>query len=184
MNTLPKQRMTVDEFLVWAEGRPGRYELESGQVVAMAPERASHAETKFLAAVALRDAVRRAKAPCHVLPDGLAIKVDEGTAYQPDALVYCGERISADERHVAAPVIVVEVLSPSTGHIDQGDKLAAYFSLPSVRHYLIVHPDKRYLIHHARASGDLIETRVLHGGPLRLDPPGLDLTVAEMLPEA
>ncbi len=38
--------MTVDEFLAWAEGEEGRYELYHGQVYAMSPERAGHAQTK------------------------------------------------------------------------------------------------------------------------------------------
>jgi Uma2 family endonuclease len=61
--------MTVDEYLAWAEGRPGRYELYAGTVYAMAPERAAHAKTKFAAQIALLAAIRRANVPCHVLPD-------------------------------------------------------------------------------------------------------------------
>lgn len=52
--------MTVDEFLVWAEGRPGRYELDAGAVVAMSPQRARHADAKFAVQTALKAAIRRA----------------------------------------------------------------------------------------------------------------------------
>jgi hypothetical protein len=41
---LPKTRLTVDEYLAWAEDQPGRYELLNGTVHAMAPERAIHAK--------------------------------------------------------------------------------------------------------------------------------------------
>ena len=43
MTTLPKAKMTVDEFLVWAEDWPDRYELVDGKVYAMWPERAQPA---------------------------------------------------------------------------------------------------------------------------------------------
>ncbi|MEA2990445.1 MAG: hypothetical protein QOG83_3156, partial [Alphaproteobacteria bacterium] len=43
MSALTKTRLTVDEYLAWAEGRPGRYELYEGIVYAMTPERAVHA---------------------------------------------------------------------------------------------------------------------------------------------
>ena len=46
MTTLPRTRMTVDEYLAWAEGQPGRYELLDGVVFAMSPEGAGHAERK------------------------------------------------------------------------------------------------------------------------------------------
>ena len=61
-------------------------------------------------------------------------------------------RIQAIE--VPNPLILVQVLSPSTPHIDASAKLAGYFSLPSVAHYLIVDPDKPLVIHHARREGD------------------------------
>jgi Uma2 family endonuclease len=46
---------------------------------------------------------------------------------------------------VAEPVLIVEVLSPSTSHIDRLRKLADYRTLPSVREILIAFPDERRL---------------------------------------
>jgi Uma2 family endonuclease len=77
-------------------------------------------------------------------------------------------------------VIVVEVLSPSTGHIDASAKLAGYFRIPSVQHYLIVDLDKRLVVHHARGEGDAIATRIVKAGTLRLDPPGIEVTMEDL----
>jgi Uma2 family endonuclease len=49
-----------------------------------------------------------------------------------------------------------------------------------VRHYLIVDPDKRLIVHHARGEGDVIMTRIVRDGTLRLDPPGIELAAAEI----
>ncbi len=49
-----------------------------------------------------------------------------------------------------------------------------------MQHYLIVDPDRRILIHHARGEGDLIATSIVSEGGLRLDPPGMDVAVEEM----
>lgn len=76
---------------------------------------------------------------------------------------------------VPAPVIVVEVLSPSTATRDTGAKLADYFRVASLRHYLIVRTDRPTVIHHRRGDGDLIETRIVTAGSLDLDPPGIAL---------
>ena len=84
----------------------------------------------------------------------------------------------------ADPVIVAEVLSPSTAARDHGVKLSGYFSLPGFWHYLIVDPDRRVVTHHKRGEADVIETRILSDGVLRLDPPGLEVAVADLFPAA
>lgn len=177
-----KPGMTVDEFLAWAEGRPGRYELVRGEVIQMSPQRARHARTKAAVDRALRAAVQRSGLQCEALPDGMTVRIDRDTAYEPDALVYCGPRLVGEAIEVENPVLVVEVLSPSTRSVDAGAKLAGYFGLPSVQHYLMVDPERRAVIHHRRGSGELIETRVVREGGLALDPPGMELDLADLFP--
>src|SRR5579864_4902377 len=114
MQQLAKPKMTVDEFLAWAGDNPGRYELSEGEVYAMAPERLGHAKTKFAIQSALFAAIRKAGVPCHMVPDGATVRVNERNAYEPDALVYCGPEKPGHAIEVSDPVIVVEVLSPGT----------------------------------------------------------------------
>jgi Uma2 family endonuclease len=115
-----------------------------------------------------------------MLPDGMTVRIDERTACEPDALVYRGERLAPSALEVPAPVVVVEVLSPSTRRIDALAKLAGYFRLPSVAHYLIVDPARPLVVHHARGSGETILTRVVTQGTIELDPPGFSLAVADV----
>jgi Uma2 family endonuclease len=178
----PPGRMTVEEFLAWLEERPDdvRYELAAGEPVAMAPERAAHARRKAEVWLALRDAIKAADLPCEALPDGLTVKIDDHTAYEPDALVHCGEALPDDTVITPAPLIVVEVLSPTTRARDAGAKLADYFRLPSVRHYLLVRTDRPTVIHHRRGDSDVIETRIVTAGALDLDPPGITLDLAQI----
>ncbi len=176
--------MTVDEFFAWAEGREGRWELFDGRLIAMSPERLTHAETKAEAWAALRHAIERTRAPCHAVPDGMTVRISARTAFEPDALVYCGDRLPPAGIEVPAPVIVVEVLSEGTASRDHGVKLEGYFSPPSLAHYLILDPDRRTAIHHKRGLGDVIETRIVTDGVLRLDPPGIEVSVAELFPPA
>lgn len=178
-----KAHMNVDEFIAWAIDRPGRYELEDGQVFAMAPERTRHAEAKASCYGALAAAIKVAGVACRVLPDGMTVRIADDRAYEPDALIYCGPRLPGDAVEVPAPVIVVEVLSPSTGARDVSTKLDGYFQVPGIAHYLIVDADLRKLVHHARGEGDLIRTRILSHGSLRLDPPGLEVEVSAMFAE-
>jgi Uma2 family endonuclease len=180
MTVLTKPRMTVDEYLAWAKIEPGRSELHRGQVYTMSPENAGHAEIKFAIHRAFFTAIRTAKLPCHVLPDGMTIRIDQTTAYEPDAVVYSGEKIARTAIEVPNPQIVVEVLSPSTRQFDVSIKLAGYFRVPSVAHYLIVDPSEPMIVHHARGAGGDIITRVVTQGTLALDPPGLTITVEDI----
>jgi Uma2 family endonuclease len=175
-------RMTVEQFLAWLEDGPegARYELVAGEVVAMAPERAAHARLKAEVWLALRDGIRSAGLACEALPDGMTVKIDEHTAYEPDAVVHCGAQLADDALLVPEPVIVVEVLSPTTKAHDAGAKLADYFRLPSVRHYLLARTGRPTMIHHRRGDDGAIATRVVTAGALALDPPGITLDLGSI----
>lgn len=150
--------------------------MVDGQPVAMAPERVAHAKAKAEVWLALKQAIERASLPCEAIVDGPSVRIDERTVYEPDALVRCGEGI--DERvEVTDPVVVVEVLSPTTRGRDAGAKLEDYFRLPCVIHYLLVRLDSQSIIHHRRTEREVIETTFVRSGRLLLDPPGLEVPV-------
>ncbi|CAO4135603.1 Uma2 family endonuclease [Methylorubrum extorquens] len=174
---------TVTEFIDWAEGQPGRYELVDGEIVSRPYQCVRRVETKFAAQIALSEALRVIPLSCEMLPGGLCVPINTQTAFEPDALVYCGERLAPDAITVPEPVIVIEVISPSTKQVDIGAKLLGYFRLPSLQHYLILDTERRTVIHHRRSTGDLIETRIAASGDLSLDPPGLTLAVASLFAE-
>ena len=174
-------KMSREEYRRWAMEQPsGRFERVDGQVVAMAPERAAHADRKALVWLALRQAVAAAGLQCDVYPDGMTVEVDDSD-YEPDAVVRCGESLSDDAIAVPDPLVIVEVLSPSTRHVDLTRKLAAYFQIPTLRHYLVFWATERRVIHHRRgADGSDIHTRISIAGPIVLDPPGVTITVEEV----
>jgi Uma2 family endonuclease len=176
--------MTVDEFFVWASTQPGRWELFDGVPVEMSSERVIHGRVKYLVARAFERAIERAGVPCQFLLDSVAVRIDKHRSYQPDVLVYCGEPLPDDAVEVPNPIVVVEILSPGNAMKDLRDKLVGYFGVTSIMHYLIVDPDSRLAIHHARGS-DAIATRIVgEGSSLNLDPPGLDMAVAAFFPPA
>ena len=184
MSDAAEKLIDVDEYLAWAEGREGKFELHEGRVVAMAPEMAVHALVKGYAVTALNVALRRRRGECGVYADGLAVRITRRRVFIPDVVVTC-PRTPDRVVETTTPLVVVEVLSPSTAAFDHGAKLEGYFSLPSLAHYLIVDPERRLVIHHAREDGERAATRILHGGFLRLDPPGIEVAVEDLFePEA
>ena len=176
-------RMTVEEFVVWSERQPsGKYELEDGYVVVvrMQSETAWHTRAKGAVVIALHDAVRIAGIPAEAFIKGITVKTSQYQCYEPDALVNFGPKASDDEFIAPYPIIVVEVLSPSTAAKDMGTKVTDYFSVPSIQHYLIVDLDRRVVIHHRRHSAADLLTSFHSTGAIRLDPPGITVDSESM----
>lgn len=173
----PPGRLTVPAFQAWAEAQPrGRFELLDGEVVAMAPERIAHVRAKSACWLALRQAIAAAGAPCEAIADGASVVIGDATSYEPDVVVACGD-IPGDVLAVPSPLVVVEVTSPSNSRVDLVTKFADYFRLPSLRHYVIIHLALRRVIHHRRTEDGRIESAILTGGRLALDPPGIGVGV-------
>ena len=139
--------MIVDAYPPQRGGRDGRWELgRFGQPVRDGAERALHVE-KYAAQETLKAGVIRKAGPCRMFPDGMTVQVAARTAFEPDAIVVCPPPTELNTMEILNPVVVVEVLSPSTAADDHGVKLDGYFSLGSVNHYLILDPDRRVMIH-------------------------------------
>jgi Uma2 family endonuclease len=174
------QRLSRSEFHRWAADQPrGRFGRVAGTPIAMAPERWVHARLKARIWRALDREIGASGLPCQAAPDGLAVEIDDDTDYQPHALVNCGDPIADGATAAPNPVVIVEVLSPRTESLDAGAKLADYFRLPSVQHYLLVRPLRREIIQHTRA-GERIETRIIRSDGVALDPPGIRLSLDDI----
>lgn len=175
MSATAPTRMTADEFIAWAMEQPEgqHYELVAGELFAMAPERAAHGRMKGRMYARLAEAIRTADARCEAFPDGMVVRVDADTLYEPGALVRCGSPIDDNATEISDPVILVEVVSPSSRKRDSGSKLEDYFRIPSVRHYLIVKTENQAIIHHRRDEAGAIATHIVRDGAIQLDPPGL-----------
>ena len=77
--------------------------------------------------------------PCKVLMEGVQLAVQEGCHYTyPDVMITCDPADQQAKRVLKAPVLLIEVLSPSTAEYDRGRKFNQYKQLPSLQHYLLV----------------------------------------------
>ena len=176
MNDQTPFRMPVEEFLSWAPTQAGRWELIDGRPIKRPSETFGHIDVKFFVCLALKELVE-GNDQLHVLSDGATVRIDAHNANQPDALIYSGPKRPGSAIEPPDPLVVVEVVSPSSGRRGRIRKREDCFSLPSVEHYLVIDPDERTLCHFDRASwrGD---GRLLgEGDTAALTPPGLHLPV-------
>jgi Uma2 family endonuclease len=131
--------MTVEDYLAFADARPRqRFALLAGVPVAMAP--ASYRHQKICGN--LHRALHRQVTArgCDVVQGaGLAAGNDADFLPEPDVMVRCGP-IDGRRRWVSDPIVVIEVLSPSTMADDRGYKLTAYQEqFASLRHIALVY---------------------------------------------
>jgi Uma2 family endonuclease len=175
-----QSKLTADEFIAWAVTVEGRYELVDGEIIEMPSEGIRQNVVKGELYLMLREAVAQAILPCAVLIDGVSVRIGPRQVRGPDAIVTAGPIANYDSAFAADPLILVEVMSPSSVERDTVDKLADYFTLPTVQHYLIVKPLDGEIIHHQH-KGDTITTLILRDGTLLLDPPGIELDVSRVL---
>ena len=184
MNVTLPQPMTVEQFLRWSQRQEtGRYELEGGRVVAMPAETFGHVEIKDLANIALKAAVARSGAPYFVLPDGMSVRIAADRCYEPDVIIAPLPRPARDALEVENPIIVVEVLSPTPASMrrDLTTKLEGYARVPSIEHYIVIDPAERVVLHYRRQGAVLLPPEKPVEGALRLDPPGIEVALADLL---
>jgi Uma2 family endonuclease len=138
MTIQPYLPMDNATFLDWVQGREGRYELAGGHVVMMTGGTREHGRIVRNLLVLLHARLDRRQ--WEVLTE-FGIDVRPGTVRYPD-IVVDRPAVQRGALTAQAPVLVAEVLSPSTMKIDLGDKAAEYLQLSGLAAYLIFAQDE------------------------------------------
>ena len=118
-----------------------RHEYYDGKVVAMAGGTGSHSILCANISHQLFYQLKRKRSKCMTLTSEMKLSVEETSSYlYPDAMVVCGpiEWASSDPHAVSNPILIVEVLSPSSRYRDQVNKFNLYKTLPSFREYVLI----------------------------------------------
>jgi Uma2 family endonuclease len=166
---------TVADFEPWHARQPERWEFIDGWPRLMAPASMTHSIIKRNVFRELDRAL--AHGPCEVLIDGPQILTGEISAI-PDIVVTCAS-LDLTTPVVAEPVIIVEVMSPTSEGDDTGRKWLSYQKIPSLKHYLVLAQNRCLVQIHSRA-GDLWRERFVSAGAIEFDDPRLRLEVATL----
>ncbi len=134
--------ISEDEYLIREPEAAYKSEFRNGRIVAMTGASPAHSRITMNLAVELGTQLK--KKPCRLFSSDTRIKVEAAQFYTyPDLSVVCEEpRFDRRDRHALInPLLIVEVLSPSTEAYDRGQKFAWYRQLPSLREYVLVAQD-------------------------------------------
>ena len=173
MPNAAEQLMPLDEFLAWEREQPERYEYTGGVATMMTGGSLDHSTIASNLWTALRDSLRGS--PCRAFRGDTKIIANSSIRY-PDLSVTCTQ-VRGDEDTVLEPVLVIEVISPSTEREDRGRKKFDYFATASIRQYAIIEQDARRVDLYTR-SGDRWTDEIIEGDAVvRLSSIGVEISL-------
>lgn len=174
------RRMTLDEFLVWEDGTDTRYELIAGFPMAMAPGLEGHWMLAMRLASRI-DAALSSRRPCRAGQEAGILHPDRAdTFFVVDVGVTCAP-YDARRQYMQEPILLIEILSPSTERHDRRVKIPAYQRIGSVQEILLVDSEARYAALHRR-QGDQWIIQISSGaeGTVSLASVGIEISMAEL----
>ncbi len=156
------RRMSATEYAAWERTQPVRHEFYQGEVFAQAGGTRRHSQVGTNAAGALRNLLIGSDCIAH--GSDMRISV-EATGYQayPDVSVVCPPIEGDSEEVISNPILLVEVLSPSTADFDRGGKFGHYRQIPSLQEYLVFWQDEARVEQHTRTADKLWLLREVTG---------------------
>jgi Uma2 family endonuclease len=155
MSAIPEQAWTPETYLVFERASDEKHEYLGGSIYAMAGASARHNQILGNALASLHSQLR--DRPCIVYPSDMRVKVSRTGLYTyPDLSVVCGESRFEDDHEdtLLNPILIVEVLSPSTESYDRGKKFQQYRSLESLQEYLLISQDGYHVEQYVRQADD------------------------------
>jgi len=153
MSALPKRKyISPGDYLTIERDALERHEYFDGEIFQMAGASISHITISGNVATELN--LRLKKRDCRVLATDMRVHIPKtGLFTYPDVLVVCGKPQLLPDGHLDTltnPILIIEILSPSTEGYDKGAKFDNYRSLESLREYLLVSQDARKVMRYTK----------------------------------
>ena len=176
MGALPKP-MTLDDFVAWEDRQELRYEYDGFDARAMTEGTFAHAAIQANLISVLGVALRGR--PCRAIGSELKVRTATSIRY-PDALVVCSPA-QAKSTFAPDPVVIFEILSPSSARLDLGAKNAEYQTLASLNRYVVLHQTQAAAEVFARdAEGEWTYAFLDARGVLDMPEAGIAIPLAEI----
>lgn len=172
--------LSVEEYLEFEESSSVRHEYVGGEIYAMTGGTYRHNAIAVNIVRKLADAADGT--PCRVYVSDMKVRIEDSPFYYPDVMVVCEPLASENPVFEEKPCVIVEVVSSSTEKTDRREKLVGYQRIPTLRAYIIVAQDRKWISHYFRdESGVWIRGDLVEEGRVRVPcPPGAELRVEDV----
>ena len=171
-----REPMSLDAFLAWESRQEVKYEFDGFQPVAMTGGTSEHAAIQVNLIRALGNRLRGG--PCRVFGSELKIAV-AGSIRYPDGFIVCS-KVPRGTLVVSDPVIVFEILSPSTSFTDRITKNREYRQTPSIQRYVILEQTSQAATVYTRAGDEWTAEILIGEAELALPETGITVPLAEL----
>lgn len=168
----PQNPMTKEEFLAWEEGREPKWEFDGFAPVAMTGVSIAHATIHGNIVTSLN--TRPRGSPCRAYGSDLKIEVGDNSVRYPDVLV-SRTRQPGTDRIAISPVVVFEILSPTTSRTDRIVKAREYGATASIQRYVILEQSTQAATVFTRMHG--VWASVVLEGEVSLELPEIGISV-------
>ena len=141
----PQGPHTVADWMAFEAGKVRKHQLRNGEFIEVPG--AAFAHNVIVSNVRVELFAALGNADCLILGSDQKIYVDNTNGLYPDVVVTCGDPLIDPSEALQNPVLIVEVLSPSTAADDRGEKFEQYRTRPTLIHYLLVVQDRPTIEH-------------------------------------
>ncbi len=177
-----KRRYTLDEYRTLEEKAEGRSEYRDGEIVPMPGGTLKHSRISGNIFAFLKFLLRDTQ--FEPINSDLRLWIPEyRRGVYPDVMVFDGEpQLNGDRLdEVLNPILIVEVLSPSTADYDRQSKFRMYRSIPSFSEYLLVEQDESFVERYSKQTqGWLLSDFNSLEGAISLESVGVELPMTEI----
>lgn len=145
---------TTEAYLDYERSTDLRHEFIAGQVYAMAG--ASERHNQIASAFHYTLYGQLMERPCQVFQSDMRVQAAADVFFYPDLVVVCGQAQYKDETRdtLLNPVVIIEVLSPSTEDYDRGRKFTFYRRITTLQDYVLVSQKLLQVEHYSRQGAD------------------------------
>lgn len=154
MSAIQNTKYTIEQYIELEQSSEERYEYFDGEVFAMAGGSLEHAIIATNIAGSLNNKLSGKN--CRAINSDMRVKVPADPPYRyPDVTVVCGEPLTEQylgQVMLVNPVLLVEVLSPTTKDYDKDEKFLGYQSIESFQEYLLVAQDRAHVTRYVRQA--------------------------------
>lgn len=140
------------DYLAGEQDGQIRHELIDGQAYAMTGASDYHNKLSGNFFAELRNALKRGNSPCSIYINDMKVKVKHDF-YYPDVMVACNREDNISNYYKTQPVLIVEVLSPSTRRFDKTHKRQMYQTLESLQEFVLIDQERAEIEVFTRQSG-------------------------------
>ncbi len=159
MSTLTAQTyLTPEEYLTWERKQPFKNEYHNGQIIAMSG--ASRAHNRITVDITIQLGNQLMNSECEVFASEMRVRTSPEISYfYPNIIVVCDEPRFEDDTFdtLLNPIVLIEVLLPSTAAFDRGEKFEYYKQLASLQEYILISQNSVRVEHYCRQ-----ETQWIH----------------------